>query len=102
MATQEQVCKAIALKKVVTFTYDGGKKRTVELFRQGNNRTTDTMQVRAYQTGGFSNSNTLGWKLFDTDKIKSLSSTNTDINFPRVDYNPKKQDKDILIVCQVR
>lgn len=100
MASKNQICKAIAKKKVVSFNYGGGE-RFVELYRQGTNRTTDKLQVRAFQKSGFSSSGNMGWKLFNTSEIKNVKSSEENITFPRDDFNPKKQDQDIFIYCQV-
>jgi|SRR6476661_6111355 len=105
MATQNEICTAIKNRKAVTFTYrNEGKTRTAELYRQGDNQTTKVPQVRAYQTSGHSESNTLGWKLFDIADIKGLKETKNDIKFPRKGYDPDKTppDEDIYTHCQVR
>lgn len=94
----KEICIAIKSKRLVSFTYNG-LKRTAELYRQGRNRHTTKMQVRAYQVDGDSNSNKLGWKLFNSSDIKKFKMLPKTFEL-REEYNSNKLDDDITNDCK--
>lgn len=69
------VSEAINEKKTLSFFYDGGI-RTVEPFCYGIS-TKGNEVLRAFQTGGHSESGKLGWKLFRVDEMSSISTSNS-------------------------
>lgn len=68
------LCKAIQEKHVVNFYYDGGY-RSAEPHCYGVSKDGNEI-LRAYQTGGHSESNNaVGWKLFRLDELSDLSTS---------------------------
>lgn len=65
------ICKAINEKRILQFSYQG-HRRLVEPHTYGIDHL-GHKALSAYQVGGTSTSGVLGWKLFHTDKITSLS-----------------------------
>jgi predicted DNA-binding transcriptional regulator YafY len=81
------ICSAIESKKVIRFYYKGGFRR-VEPFCYGVS-TTGNEVLRAYQTGGYSESgNPIGWKLFRVSEISNLTLTDEHFDGVRPGYNP--------------
>jgi len=84
----QMICSAIQSRQVIRFYYNGGF-RTVEPFCYGVS-TAGNEVLRAYQTGGYSESgNPVGWKLFRVSEISSLTTTGEKFFGIRPDYNPQ-------------
>lgn len=83
-----EICKAIKSRKMITFNYDGGLRK-VEPYCYGISRKSKEL-LRAYQISGFSRSgNPSGWKLFHVSKIRRVQITNEIFIKNRSDYNPR-------------
>jgi hypothetical protein len=81
------ICAAIQSRAVLRFSYGGGA-RTAEPHCHGISRA-DNEVLRAWQTGGFSESgNPEGWKLFEVSQITGLSRTDSTFSSNRPGYNP--------------
>jgi len=84
----QMICSAIQSRQVIRFYYNGGF-RTAEPFCYGVS-TAGNEVLRAYQTGGYSESgNPVGWKLFRVSEISSLTTTGEKFFGIRPDYNPQ-------------
>lgn len=82
------ICEAIKGKKILTFYYDGGKRRT-EPYCYGRGKKGNDF-LRAYQISGYSRSgSSQGWKLFDMSKLSSIIITDETFNKIRPKYKPK-------------
>jgi hypothetical protein len=81
----EQLCRSIAERRQLTFTYDG-HLRVVEPHAYGLTAK-DNVVLRAYQTGGSGSSgDSLGWHLFAVAKIEGLTVGEASFAGPRPDY----------------
>jgi len=81
------LCKTILEKKVIRFYYDGGY-RLAEPHCYGVSKDGNEL-LRAYQTGGYSESNNpMGWKLFRLDELSNLSTTEDSFTNSRLQYDP--------------
>jgi hypothetical protein len=81
------LCSAIRSRRVIRFYYDGGF-RTAEPFCHGADTEGHDL-LRAYQTGGYSESaSAAGWRLFRVDRMNSISITDAGFTGNRPDYNP--------------
>lgn len=91
----QEICKAIEDKNIVTFSYDGGS-RTIEPHCYGISSKGNEL-LRAYQTGGYSESgNPVGWKLFTVNKISNLEVSTDTFGGPRPQYNPNDKAMSII------
>lgn len=87
MGTYETLSRAIAMRQVVTFSYDG-LPRVVEPFLLGTT-TAGRLALRGYQTEGGSKSGIVpGWHLFSIDKIVGISMSPATFSGMRPLYNP--------------
>ena len=94
----QEICKAIESKNIITFYYDGGS-RTVEPHCYGVSKN-DKELLRAYQTGGYSESgNPVGWKLFSVEKISNLDVSSDTFEGPRFQYNPNDKAMATIYCC---
>ena len=89
----EIIKQAITNKNVIEFFYDG-KQRTVEPYLVGNTPT-GKQSLRAYQIGGYSNSEIPAWKTFTIMKISNVVLTDDHFS-KRFDYNPN--DKGMMSI----
>ncbi len=80
------VCQAIESRKVLRFFYNGGF-RTVEPFCHGVS-TAGNFVLRGFQSGGYSESKRVGWKMFEITKISRLSVLDENFDGRRPHYNP--------------
>ena len=88
--TNSEIIEAIDNKEVVEFYYEGDETesrgaRTVEIYAFGNS-TKGNPVIRAYQTGGATDSSVPNWKLFDVRNIRNFKTVG---NFeqPRQGFN---------------
>lgn len=94
-----RICDAIRTLAVIEFHYDG-RLRIVEPHCHGTSRAGKEV-LRGYQVAGESSSGkTLGWRLFEVDKITGLSATGESFSDPRPGYNPEDSHM-ISIHCRL-
>lgn len=92
------ICRAIRERRVIRFLYNDDLRR-VEPFCYGESPKGKEL-LRAYQIGGGSASDSLGWKLFDVEKIEALSVTDATFEGRRPFYNPQDSAME-TIYCRV-
>jgi hypothetical protein len=93
------MCAAIRGRAVIQFYYGGGL-RTAEPYCHGTSHAGNEV-LRAYQTGGFSESgNPIGWKLFEVGEISIIRQTGATFSTNRSGYNPNDSHM-MSIHCRV-
>jgi hypothetical protein len=96
MAKHNDIVNAIADKKKVYISYQGGKRRKVEMFLFGKHISSNNDVVRVWQQSGESESDLDGgsgnWRLLIADDIESIDKTETDVNIKRARNNGYKED----------
>jgi hypothetical protein len=80
------ICQAIEDRNVLRFFYDGGV-RTVEPFCHGIS-TAGKSVLRGFQSGGYSASKRVGWKMFEVADISRMGVLEEDFDGRRPHYNP--------------
>ena len=89
---------AIREKKVIRFYYEGGY-RFAEPHCYGVSKDGNEL-LRAYQTGGYSESgNPVGWKLLRLVELSNLSIMEDSFAGPRPQYNPKDKAMASIYCC---
>jgi hypothetical protein len=89
---------AIRERKVIRFYYKGGY-RFAEPHCYGASKEGNEL-LRAYQTGGYSESgNPVGWKLLRLDEFSNLSITGDSFAGPRPQYNPNDPAMASIYCC---
>jgi len=78
------ICAAIQSKHVLVFEYDG-LPREIEPHAHGRSSTGKEV-VRGFQTAGRSSSPSLGWRLWDVTKMRSLTVSPQTFAIARPDY----------------
>jgi hypothetical protein len=79
-----QIVDAIENQQIIEFYYDG-ESRTVEPHCYGLT-TAGNEGLRAFQTGGYSSSGKLGWKMYDMGKAESIIIIGNYFKGPRPGY----------------
>ncbi|HOM61622.1 MAG TPA: hypothetical protein PLP49_09370 [Anaerohalosphaeraceae bacterium] len=94
----EDICRAIKSRNLISFDYDGGRRK-VEPHCYGVGKKGELL--RAFQVSGHSESGEpYGWKLFSVEKISDLTIEKETFDSPRPDY--KANDSAMLrIYCCV-
>lgn len=95
---QAILCEAIRRRSIIEFEY-GGLPRRVEPHCHGYSRGGNEL-LSAYQSGGRSHSASMGWKVFEVDRITSLIVTPHHFLKPRSTYNRERPGVD-QIHCSV-
>lgn len=85
----QEIISAIENQNVIELHYEG-ELRVVEPHCYGVT-TAGNEGLRAYQTGGYSSSGKMGWRMYDLGKADSITITNEEFAGPRPDY--KSGDK---------
>lgn len=80
-----QLIKSIEDQSVIKFHYDG-EIRIVEPHCYGIT-VAGNEGLRAYQTGGYSSSGKMGWKMYDLKNASNLVITEETFNGPRQGYS---------------
>lgn len=84
----EQLCKAIAEKRIVTITYKG-HSRVIEPHLVGRKRSGNDA-LSAWQVGGYSDSNRQPpWRNYLLSEIESISLSDQHFDAPRPGFNPQ-------------
>ncbi len=92
------ICSAIRSKQVIRLYYRGGF-RMIEPFCYGAG-TAGSELLRAYQTGGYSESGSpAGWKLIQVSEISDLTLTDEHFEGTRSGYNPKDPAMATIYCC---
>lgn len=90
------ICDAISKRERISFYYDGGT-RIAEPHCHGLSRSGNEL-LRAYQTGGFSQSgNPEGWKTFSISEMSGVVRTGEVFVQNRSGYNP--DDGHMATIC---
>jgi hypothetical protein len=93
------LCGAIQNRNIIEFIYDG-KKRVVEPYCFGLNKSTGNKMLRAFQVGGFSSSGkSTDWKLYVVSKLQNLIVTEQIFEVNRSGYNPNDKDINPIYCC---
>ena len=96
---QKIICNAISNKQMLRINYDDKGEREIEPYCLGISKTGKTV-LRAYQIIGDSKSGeTDGWKLFDVEKINSISEPYSSFS-DRPEYNSNDSVMD-RIICNI-
>lgn len=82
----QAIIDAIENQNVIEFYYEG-ELRIVEPHCYGET-TAGNEGLRAFQTGGFSSSGKMGWKMYDLGKADDIEVTEETFDGPRPGYNP--------------
>ena len=91
------ICNSINQKRVIQFIYDN-ELRVVEPHCHGET-TAGNEGLRAFQTGGYSSSGKMGWKLYDLSKANNIQVVGS-FSYARPGY--KRNDKNMRnIYCQL-
>jgi len=80
-----EIIEAIENQNVIEFTYEG-ETRIVEPHCYGLT-TKGNEGLRAFQTGGYSSSGSMGWKMYDLGKADDIEISDETFNGPRPGYN---------------
>lgn len=87
-STKDIICEAIAKKKVISFDYEGGKRK-VEPFLLGTHKDSGNEVLRAYFLSGHSASNEgPGWRLYLTGEMSNLTMEDETFTGVGEQYNP--------------
>jgi len=81
---KREIIEAIESQNVIEFYY-AGELRIVEPHCYGIT-TAGNEGLRAYQTGGYSSSGKLGWKMYDLAKVEDIYITDDQFDGPRAGY----------------
>jgi hypothetical protein len=94
------LCSAIRNRRVITFHYDGGRRR-VEPYCHGASEAGHEL-LRGYQTAGYSKSGAgVGWKMFRLDRLSFLTMTDEVFADTRPDYDASREEKMSTIYCRI-
>ena len=91
---QNQICDAIAGRRIVCFLYKGARRR-VEPHLLGYDASGD-LTLSAWQLSGTGQ----GWRDFHVSKLSGLATEQEKFSGPRQGYNPRDETID-RIVCRL-
>lgn len=99
MSIQDEICKAIQKKQIISFWYAGStpSTRTVEPHLLGFAQGGSELTLSAWQLSGGTRS---GWRDFHVAGISNLSITDRVFQKPRSDYNPRDSTMS-PIICRL-
>jgi hypothetical protein len=90
----QEIIDAIENQNVVEFYYEE-ELRIVEPHCYGKT-TAGNEGLRAFQTGGFSSTGKMGWKMYDLGKANGIEVSDEIFDGPRPGYNPGDKGMSVI------